>query len=111
VIGYLWDELHYRQLLKDAEQLEDPIGNLTRAFVEELNAVAITPVNVGIHRTKRLRRVILFFDTFEQLAIEVAPWLLNYFLEADISNNVVLVVAGRDPIEQSTPDDPKRWLP
>ena len=42
---------------------------------------------------------------------ECAPWLLDYFLEADVSSNVVLVIAGRAPLEYSTPDDPKRWLP
>src|SRR5207244_1724383 len=55
--------------------------------------------------------IILCFDTFEQLAIEVAPWLLDHFLPADISNSIVLLTAGRISIEQSTPNDPKRWLP
>ncbi len=94
-----------QQLLKDAERLEDPIGDLTSAFVKELNLLADTP------RTRHQRHVILFFDTFEQLAPDVAPWLLDHFLEADVSSNVILVVAGRDSIEDSTPEDPKRWLP
>jgi hypothetical protein len=94
-----------QQLLKDAERLEDPIGDLTSAFVKELNLLADTP------RTKHQRRIILFFDTFEQLAPDAAHWLLDHFLEADVSSNVILVIAGRDSIEDSTPDDPKRWLP
>src|SRR5262249_425947 len=57
------------------------------------------------------RRVILFFDTFEKLATEVVPWLLDYFLTAEIKNTVVLVVAGRDPLEYATSDDAKHWLP
>jgi tetratricopeptide (TPR) repeat protein len=109
-IGYIWEELHYRQLLKDAERLEDPIGDLTKIFVRELNQVADTSVTVGLSRIRRQRRVVLFFDTFEQLAAEAAPWLLDSFLETDISSNVVLVVAGREAIDRSTPDDPKRWL-
>ncbi len=109
-IGYIWDELHFWQQLKDAERLEDPRRDLTRNFVKELNRVADTSVTVGLNRIRRQRRVVLFFDTFEQLATEAAPWLLDYFLEADISSNVVLVVAGRETIDRSTPDDPKRWL-
>lgn len=109
--SYFFDELHYRQLLKDAERLEDPIGDLTRAFVLEINRLTETQVTISPTRSKRHQRVILFFDTFEQLATEVAPWLLDHFLEANISNNVILVIAGRDPIEHSIPDYPKRWLP
>ena len=100
-------------LVKDVlkEGVKDPIGDLTRVFVEELNHLAETEVTLGSDRTKRRLRVILFFDTFEQLSAEAAPWLLDYFLLANISTNVVLVMAGRDPIEHSTPGDPKRWLP
>jgi tetratricopeptide (TPR) repeat protein len=109
--GYVFDELRYRQMLKDAERLEDPVGDLTRAFVSELDWLTDTYVPIASARSKHRLRVILFFDTFEQLAAEAAPWLLNSFLEANISNQVVLVIAGRNPLEQSTPDDPKRWLP
>jgi len=109
--SYLFDELRYRQLLKDTERLEDPLGDLTRAFVVELNRLTETQVTISSMRVKRQLRVLLFFDTFEQLATECAPWLLDYFLEAEVSNNVVLVIAGRDLLEQSTPNDPKRWLP
>jgi len=109
--SFLFEELHYRQLLKDAERLEDPVGDLSSAFVAELNRLTEIQVTISSTRAKHRQRVILFFDTFEQLAAEATPWLLDYFLEANINNNVVLVVAGRDPIEQSTPDDPKRWLP
>jgi tetratricopeptide (TPR) repeat protein len=109
-VGYIWDEQHNRKRLKDAERLENPIGDLTLNFVKELNLVADASVTAGLNRIRRQRRVVLFFDTFEQLAAEAAPWLLDYFLEADISSNVVLIVAGRESIDRSTPDDPKRWL-
>ncbi len=110
-IEYIFDRLHYRQLLKDAERLEDPISDLTNAFVEELNRLTEIQVSLDSNRTKYRQRVILFFDTFEQLAGEIASWLLNYFLQANIDTNVVLVVAGRDPIDRSIPDNPKDWLP
>lgn len=108
---YILSELHYRQSVKDAERLEDPIGDLTKAFVKELNYLTDIQVIHMTDRTKRQRRVVLFLDTFEQLATEAAPWLLNHFLQAYINPNVVLVIAGRDPIERSTSDDPKHWLP
>src|SRR5260370_16581502 len=94
-----------RQLFKDAKRLEHPVGDLTRAFVQHING--LTELNRG----KNWRRVILFFDTFEQLALEAAPWLLEYVIPSDLSYNIVLVVAGRVPIDASTPDDPKAWLP
>ncbi len=91
---------------------EDPVVELTRAFVAELNRLTETRVTLSTLREKRWRRVILFFDTFEQLAEQTVPWLLNHFLEADVSGRgVVLVVAGRDPLERALPGTFKRWLP
>jgi len=107
---YLQDR-RTRQMLKDAELLEDPLGDLTKVFVEELNRLTDKQFTLGPNKTKRNQRIILFIDTFEQLANEIAPWLLDNLLQANISSNVVLVVAGRDSIEYSTPHDPKRWLP
>jgi tetratricopeptide (TPR) repeat protein len=107
---HLLERRYNLQRHKDVELLEDPVNALTRAFVDELNQLAETQVLLGSRRFKK-RRVLLFFDTFEQLAAEAAPWLLNYFLPADINGNIVLVIAGRDPIERSIPDDTKRWLP
>jgi hypothetical protein len=101
---HLMDRRYSVQKRKDAEILEDPISELTKAFVNDLNQLAEAQLILSSKRFKNLR-VILFFDTFEQLAIEAAPWLLNYFLPADIQGNVVLVVAGRDPIERSIPED------
>jgi tetratricopeptide (TPR) repeat protein len=94
-----------RQMFKDAKRLENPVGNLTSAFVQHINGLA------ELNRGKHWRRVILFFDTFEQLALEAAPWLLEYVLSYDLSYNIVLVVGGRVPIDVSIPDDPKAWLP
>ncbi len=107
----LLDKHRNVQRSKDVELLEDPVNELTKAFLTELNQLAETKVLLSSHRVKRRRRVILFFDTFEQLAVEAAPWLLDYFLEANISNNIVLVIAGRDLIDHSASTDPKRWLP
>ncbi len=100
-----------RQFLKDAARLEDPLGDLTHAFVKDLNQLADTPIAPNGSWSKRARRVVLFFDTFEQLAPDIAPWLLDHFLDIDVSTNIILVIAGRESIEASLPDDPKRWLP
>ena len=60
--------------------------------------------------SKRNRRLVLFFDTFERLGLEAAPWLLDNFLkEKDINPNIVLVVAGRDLLYK-TADQTSRWL-
>jgi tetratricopeptide (TPR) repeat protein len=109
--AHLLSEHHISQLYRDAEHLDNPLAGLTKAFAAELNVIADARATVGSSRQKRQRRVILLLDTFEQLAQETVPWSLDYFLEASISSNVVLVIAGRDPLERSTPNDFKRWLP
>jgi tetratricopeptide (TPR) repeat protein len=108
---HLPEKYHAIQIRRDKERLENPIDDLTRDFVEELNQLTDTEVMMSSLQVKRHRRVILFFDTFEQLASVAVPWLLDYFLQATISNHVVLVTAGRDTIEHSTSDGPKPWLP
>lgn len=107
---YLVSEYRTRQLLKDAERLEDPIDDLTRAFLEDLNRLADSQVLLTANREKRCHRILLFIDTFEQLANQIASWLLDYVLETNISNQVVLVIAGRDRLEHSSLEYSKRWL-
>ena len=108
--GHLIDRYQAGQLHKDTEHLHDPLHDLTKTFIAELNRVADTQVVLSTRWLKRERRVLLCFDTFEQMAPEAVPWLLDYFLDAHISSNVVLVIAGRDRIDHSTADGPKRWL-
>jgi tetratricopeptide (TPR) repeat protein len=108
---HLLKEYQASQVQQDTELLETPVDDLTRAFVTELNRLADAKVPLSSTWEKRQRRIVLFFDTFEQLAAEAAPWFLDHFLDTQVSSNVVLVVAGRDPIEHTSPDDPKRWLP
>ena len=104
------DRYHTGQAHLVSIRLEDPIRDLTNAFVTELNRLAESLVTTS-ERTKRRHRILLLFDTFEQLAPEAAPWLLDYFLTSDISNSIVILTAGRIPIDRSLPDDPKLWLP
>jgi tetratricopeptide (TPR) repeat protein len=96
---------------REAVKLNSPLETLTRAFIAELNHVAATKVTLPATGTKRERRILLFFDTLEQIANETVPWLLDDVLEMEISPNIVLIVAGRDSIERSGPDGPKYWLP
>ena len=99
------------RLQQDTDLLATAIDDLTRAFVTEMNCLADANITLSSTGQKRDRRIVLFFDTFEQLAAEATPWFLDHFLAARVSGNVVLVIAGRDPIERTSPDDPKRWLP
>jgi hypothetical protein len=91
--------------------LSGPLETLTRAFITELNHLAATKVTQHATGTKHERRLLLFFDTFEQIADEVIPWLLEDVLEMDIHSTIVLTVAGRDSIERCGSVDPKHWLP
>jgi len=99
----------YRQLFKDIERIDDPIAELTNAFISDLNRLSNTTVALSSKIAKHQRRVLLFFDAFEQLAADVIPWLLDYFLEANINPNIVLVVAGHAPIERSSQSYQRRW--
>jgi tetratricopeptide (TPR) repeat protein len=83
----------------------DALEELTRAFVEDLNWLTATQVLYPSYRSRRGLRVILFFDGMEPSAGEAVNWLLNHLLAASISQNVVLVVAGRDPIAPALPDE------
>ncbi len=88
----------------EAGPLHDPLADLTRAFVDDLNWLTTTHAPFHQRRTMRGRRVILFFDTCEPSAADITGWLLHHVLPATISIQVVLVVAGREPIEQVLPD-------
>lgn len=96
-----------KKRLKNNKRSEEPLGTLTQAFIEELNRITMT--RVTSRQVTQCWRVILFFDTFEKLAPGTVPWLLNYFLEAGVSNNLALVVAGRDPYDYSIDNAPKLW--
>ena len=81
----------------EAGPLHDPLDDLTRAFVDDLNWLT----TASPHLAGRGRRVILFFDTCAPAAAETVTWLLHTVLRAPISNQVALVVAGRESIEHS----------
>ncbi len=95
-----WDQRRSLQHFSETGQAHDPTGDLTQAFVEDLNWLTATRVLSQGQRTKQGLRVILFFDGFELSATEAATWLLESFLQATLSKNAVLVVAGHDPIER-----------
>jgi hypothetical protein len=104
-------DLHQPAKGQTAVKLNDPLETLTRVFVSELNRLAATKITLPSTRTKRERRILLFFDTFEQVADEAVPWLLHTVLEVEINPNIVFIIAGRDPLERSTAIGPKPWLP
>jgi tetratricopeptide (TPR) repeat protein len=106
----IWDEVMYRQHLKDARHLENPLQDLTRAFLTEVNKLAEQHGGGNQNYSRQTQRILLCFDTFEYLASEIAPWLLDFVLEEEINENVVFVVAGREALSRSMPKDPKRWL-
>ncbi len=109
--GHLLDHYQTPQEHSEAVNHDGPLETLTRVFISELNHLAATKGALPSVRTKRERRILLFFDTFEQVADEAVPWLLHYVLEMEINPNIVFIVAGRDPLERSTVDGAKQWLP
>jgi hypothetical protein len=83
----------------------DALDELTQAFVEDLNWLTATQVLYPSNRSRRGLRVTLFFDGMEPSAVEAVNWLLNHLLAATMSQNVVLVVAGRDSIAPTLPHE------
>lgn len=63
--------------------------NLANSFVLGVNRIIETSGHV-----------VIFLDTFEMIQ-SFQDWLLNFFLEAEISANLRLVVAGRVPLDSS----------
>ena len=100
-----------RETRRDVERLTDPIRSLTKSFVEDLNQLAKEEVKAGtVSKERRSRRIVLLFDTFEQLGVVAAPWLLDYLLQEKVNRNVVLVLTGRDALDRIGHVEPKRWL-
>jgi len=88
----------------EAGPLHDPLDDLIRAFVDDLNWLT----TASSHQAGR--RVILFFDTCTPSAAETVTQLLHAVLCVPISNQVVLVVAGREPIDHALPDEQQVYL-
>ena len=89
----------------EADRRETAMKELTAKFVTSLNRLADgTPGRAG-------RRVLLVFDTFEQLESGLVPWFLDHLFvqEGRISGEIVLLVAGRNSLERTGPDH-RRWL-
>ena len=82
----------------------DPtLDELTQAFVEDLDWLTAIQVFYPSYRSRRGRRVILFFDGLEPSAVETMDWLRTHLLAESRSQDVVLVVAGRDSLAPALP--------
>jgi tetratricopeptide (TPR) repeat protein len=77
---------------------DTPIGELTRAFVEDLNWLTTASVTVSSQHNGRGRRVILLLDGIEPSTTETTDWLLQHVLQAALSQQIVFIVAGREAI-------------
>ncbi|HET8912421.1 MAG TPA: hypothetical protein VFN23_13200, partial [Ktedonobacteraceae bacterium] len=106
---YLVNKYNAQHIARDLKRFDDPLTRLTRAFINDLNHLAETQVLLPSERIRRPRRILLCFDTFEQMAEEANPWLLEHFLEANINSNIVLIFAGRTPVERTVAPDPLSW--
>jgi tetratricopeptide (TPR) repeat protein len=96
LVEYGLERHRVKQAIKDAEKLKDPLGNLTKAWLKDLDKLAET------RHTKTPLCLLFFFDTFEKLRLEIETWLLDLLLNHEVSSNVVLIIAGRDPVYKAT---------
>jgi tetratricopeptide (TPR) repeat protein len=85
----------------DGQDFQERLAALTRAFLDDLNWLAATPVRSS---PQREQRIVLFLDEITAASSELLTWLRTQVLPASISAQVVLVLAGRDPLERLLPD-------
>jgi tetratricopeptide (TPR) repeat protein len=100
-----WSQRRAFRSASTTVSLSDALDELTRAFVEDLNWLTATQVFYPSYRSRRGLRVILFFDGMEPSAVEAVDWLRSHLLAASMSQNVVLVVAGRASIAPALPHE------
>ena len=81
----------YFKTQEERDFLENPLLQLTRSFIKDINAIC------------EKKQVILLFDTYEKLSKYSDEWLCHTFLKQPLSDQVLLAIAGR---EQFSP----RWL-
>lgn len=88
--------------IHDGQGLQERLAVLTHAFLDDLNWQAATPVQFA---PLRGQRIMLFLDEVTTAASALLTWLRTQVLPATISTQVVLIVAGRDPLEQLLPNE------
>lgn len=80
---------------------DDPLSELTAAFVEDLNWLATVPASLSSQHNRQERRVILLLDGIEPSASETADWLLQHVFRAVLNQHIVFIVAGSEGITSS----------
>ncbi len=86
---------HLSLEIYDLQNFLERLAVLTRAFIEDLNWLAATPVSSTPERGKR---IILFLDDVAPTG-SVAAWLRTPVLAASLSTQIVLILAGQDSLE------------
>lgn len=100
----------------EANRLSDQIGDLTYAFIDDLNKIAenkpgTVPDTIVSDWSWPKKKIILFFSAFDSMAENLSPWLLHYFLKTLIDDEkkafardyVVLVIGSYQPV--GNPED------
>ncbi|MGH2498390.1 MAG: tetratricopeptide repeat protein [Ktedonobacteraceae bacterium] len=100
-----WSQRRAFRSASTTASLSDALDELTRVFVEDLNWLTATQVFYPSYRSRRVLRMFLFFDGLEPSAVEAVNWLRSHLLATSLSQNVVLVVAGRASIAPALPDE------
>jgi tetratricopeptide (TPR) repeat protein len=115
VIGSLYEavsEQHRRVFLQrnplfqihSRQPFAERLAALTRAFVDDLTWITTTPTRMA---PPRGLRIILFLDELTTAVSELLTWLRTQVLPAPLSTQVVLVLAGPDPLEPILAPEPE----
>lgn len=81
----------------NGQDFQERLAALTRAFLDDLNWLAATHTRSA---PPRGQRIVLFLDEMTAASSELLTWLRSQVLPAAISTQVVLVLAGPDPLER-----------
>lgn len=79
------------------------LAALTRAFLDDLNWLASTPVP---SRSERGRRVLLFLDEISPATDALLSWIREQILPASINMQIVFILASSEPFERLLPTEP-----
>ncbi len=99
-IAYL--RQHPASQIHDRQDFQERLAALTRAFLDDLNWLAATPVQSA---PGGRQRIILFLDEITAAASALLTWLRTQVLPASINTQVVLVLAGCDPLDHVLSDE------
>jgi hypothetical protein len=90
--------------LHERQTFQQRIAILTSAFLDDLRHLAPSP---GQSQERQSRRIVLFLDEITTATGELLTWVRTQVLPAVMSMQVVVVLAGSEPLDQMLSTEPQ----